>query len=835
MSTALNKLTSELIQPFLFEEDSKVKKVIGIYTGRFQPMGKHHADVYDSYKSKFDDFYITTSNKVEAGKSPLNFKEKKMIIKKHGIPASKIVQVRNTYKSEEVVKKFDKKTTAVVFIVGSKDAGRLSGGKYFLDYEKNKDYMLPYEDNGYFLEVPHVSIMVAGQELSGSAIRNIFGSKDFDDKQKKKFMKEIFGWFDNNVFKMLVKRLSEKDIPIYDPSEDKDLQIIQGDISEDAILQFIKNIDVANIIREAQTTASSIGGNTQGVDDGPRYFYGNFKSYEKMSEKVAARLGMQVVNYIVGENNERPMVDTDYPNGPVPTVTFFPAGDIGVVGGTNLIDLQGTEAFTRWEEHITPIATSIGFELVRFLGARYSIDQTKDYPHSHAEAGIWTTDAGKASSKAEKKKDAVAQKFKESVSIMDEVNLIIQEGGAYGHMAHPYDDMALTFGDIKQIIDMGLQGTLSKTITEKLDGQAISISWKNGKLIAARNKGHLKNQGAAALDVSGLKSMFAGRGHLTNAFGYAVEDLEKAIKSLGKKTQKDVFGEGSKFMAVEIIWPATSNVIPYDSKLLVFHGITEYANNGSAIGSDTSAASKLSKMIDKANKAVQKHYKIGAPTFLTVKKSNDYGKKKSKFLGILNGLMGAYSLGDGDTLAIWHQMYWQELIMAGANSTDYPGITNNILWDLCTRWAFGDKSYKISDIKKDLKEYPDFLDWVLTKDKVDVVKLQKQNMKPFENLIAAVGAEILMNASGFLAANPDAAVQSIRKEVAKAAKAIARTNDPKKISLLNVQMGKIEAAGGFENIVPSEGLVFMYKNKVYKLTGLFAPINQITGLLKFGR
>ena len=329
--------------------------------------------------------------------------------------------------------------------------------------------------------------------------------------------------------------------------------------------------------------------------------------------------------------------------------------------------------------------------------------------------------------------------------------------------------------------------------------------------------------------------MFAGRGHLTDAFGYAVEDLEKAIKSLGKKVQKDIFGEGSKFMAVEIIWPATSNVIPYDSKLLVFHGVTEYDNTGSAIGGDASAASRLSKMIDKANKAVQKHYKIGAPTFLTVKKSSDYAKKKSKFLGILNSLRNVYGLGDSDTLGIWHQMYWQEYITAGANSTDYPGITNNILIDLTTRWAFGDKSYKISNIKKDLKDYPKFLDWVLSTDKVDVVKKQKENMKPFENLIAAVGAEILMNASGFLAANPDAAVQSIRKEVAKAAKEIAATKDPSKISILTKQMDKVYAAGGFENIVPSEGLVFMYKNKVYKLTGLFAPINQITGLLKFGR
>jgi hypothetical protein len=835
LSVALNKLTSELIQPFLFEEDSKVKKVVGIYTGRFQPMGKHHADVYHSYKSKFDDFYVTTSNKVEASKSPLNFREKKKIIQKHGIPSSKIVQVRNTYKSEEVVDKFDEETTAIVFLVGSKDAGRLSGGKYFLDYKKNKNYMTPYGEHGYFWEIPHVSITVAGQELSGTAIRNIFGSKDFDDKQKKKFMKEIFGWVDNNIFKMLVKKLSEQDVPMYDPSEDEDLKIIQGDLSESEIIHFIKDVDISKIIREAQTTGTNIGGNSQGVDDGPRYFYGNFKSYKKMTAKIAARLGMQVVNYIVGDGNERPMVDTEYPNGPVPSVSFFPSGDIGVVGGTNLEDLQGTEAFNKWKKHITPIATSIGYELVRFLGSRLSIDQTKDYPQSHEEAGIWKTKAGKAASKAEKKKDLVTQNFEESISIMDEVKLILQEGGAYGHMAHPYDDMDLTFGDLKQIIDMGLQGKLSKSITEKLDGQAISVSWKNGKLIAARNKGHLKNQGAAALDVSGLKAMFAGRGHLTDAFGYAVEDLEKAIKSLGKKAHEDIFGEGSKFMAIEIIWPATSNVIPYNSKLLVFHGITEYDNNGKAIGGVPGAASTLSKLIDKANASVQKHYKIGAPTFLTVKKSNDYGKKKSKFMGILNSLMGVYSLGDADTLAIWHQMYWQELIMAGANSTDYPGITNNILWDLCTRWAFGDKSYKINDIKKDLKDYPQFLSWVLTKDKVDVVKLQKQNMKPFENLIAAVGAEILMNASGFLAANPDSAIQSIRKEVAKAAKAIAKTNDPKKISLLNVQMAKINAAGGFEKIVPSEGLVFMYKNKVYKLTGLFAPINQITGLLKFGR
>ena len=42
--------------------------------------------------------------------------------------------------------------------------------------------------------------------------------------------------------------------------------------------------------------------------------------------------------------------------------------------------------------------------------------------------------------------------------------------------------------------------------------------------------------------------------------------------------------------------------------------------------------------------------------------------------------------------------------------------------------------------------------------------------KPFEILFFQVGAEILKNASGFIAANPNKAVQGIRKRLNKAIK-----------------------------------------------------------------
>ena len=38
------------------------------------------------------------------------------------------------------------------------------------------------------------------------------------------------------------------------------------------------------------------------------------------------------------------------------------------------------------------------------------------------------------------------------------------------------------------------------------------------------------------------------------------------------------------------------------------------------------------------------------------------------------------------------------------------------------------------------------------------------------------------------------------------------------------------ALGGVDKIVPNEGIVFVYKENTYKLTGTFAPLNQILGI-----
>ena len=108
-------------------------------------------------------------------------------------------------------------------------------------------------------------------------------------------------------------------------------------------------------------------------------------------------------------------------------------------------------------------------------------------------------------------------------------------------------------------------------------------------------------------------------------------------------------------------------------------------------------------------------------------------------------------------------------------------------------------------------------------------------MEPFESIFLRLGVVVLQNASNFLAANPTDAVQEIRTDLAQLIKELQSGGNRDTINKLKHELRRIEKLGGFDSIVPSEGLVFVYGGNTYKLTGAFAPVNQILGVLKYAR
>ena len=187
--------------------------------------------------------------------------------------------------------------------------------------------------------------------------------------------------------------------------------------------------------------------------------------------------------------------------------------------------------------------------------------------------------------------------------------------------------------------------------------------------------------------------------------------------------------------------------------------------------------------------------------------------------------MSQYGMKDSNTFNEYHQAWWEKFV-----DKQFKGIDNILKMGLVKRWAFNDKSFRLN--KQNISDEK-MLDKAKEFDKINYADQVKKNMFPFETLFFELGAEVLKNVEGFLAASPDRAVQNVRRQVAKAISDVRKGGNLKKLNRLKTQLAKVEAIGGFKTIIPSEGLVFVYKGNTYKLTGAFAPVNQITGMMAF--
>ena len=431
---------------------------------------------------------------------------------------------------------------------------------------------------------------------------------------------------------------------------------------------------------------------------------------------------------------------------------------------------------------------------------------------AHAVAGILMREYGRRNK----------QIYQESKQSNKE---LIMEGGAYGHMNHPFDiQMNLTFGDLKKIINNALDGNLG-VVREKTDGQALAISWKKGKLIAARNKSHLANGGANALDISALSSKFAGRGALSDAYDFAMRDLSAAISGLSEKERQSIFKDGSAFCNLEVIYLQNANVIPYGQNLLVFHNVVEYDDKGTAIGTVKGAESKLAAMIKKVNADVQSKYTIQGPPITKLPKNEKLSSQKGKFGGMLSKLQSEFNLSDKDGVAEYHYAWWMNFV-----NKSKKNLSQLEKEGLARRWAFDNKAFTIKSISDaDARKWADGVD----KDAKD--KIMKGNLRKFEDIFLGVGAEVLSFMNSVLTAQPDSALQSIHNSLETTISQIRSSGSEAQIKRLEKELARLNAIGGFEKLVPNEGLVFFYKGNTYKLTGTFAPLNQILGIFKFGR
>jgi hypothetical protein len=389
----------------------------------------------------------------------------------------------------------------------------------------------------------------------------------------------------------------------------------------------------------------------------------------------------------------------------------------------------------------------------------------------------------------------------------------MNEGGAAGHMMHPFEDRDLTFKELKELIKDSLEGKLD--FVEKTDGQNLVVTWRDNQLKAARNTTTIKNP--MTIDEVGTK--FAGRDSIQSAFIKTMNDLESAIGSIPKPER--YFGEGNKFLSVEIIYPPTKNTVDYgDRAILQFHNIITYDEKGKKIDVDTNASEKLFKELSKGDKLKQKTFEIIGAQKLT---PSNLSSSVPKYMKLVKKIQG--KLKDKDTIGDYFDVVWDRYITAKLGT-----ISAKDRVVLINRYSRGFASVTKTKYKKENEKIYKFMDQTDSMKK----ELNKKFNADIEVLIFGLGAEVLKHAQGFLAANPQKTIQNLKSELDSTIKEIGKGKLSTELQVKMAHHMDVLNRIGTDNIAPSEGLVFKYKGKTMKLTGTFGLTHQLISLYKYG-
>jgi len=172
-------------------------------------------------------------------------------------------------------------------------------------------------------------------------------------------------------------------------------------------------------------------------------------------------------------------------------------------------------------------------------------------------------------------------------------------------------------------------------------------------------------------------------------------------------------------------------------------------------------------------------------------------------------------------------MWWGEFI-----DKSFPDLAPESKTKLIQRWTYDNKEYRIDS---NLTDDPDYLDDIKSLDKSFVKTQNMKIMEKFQDIFLELGTEVLENLNDVLAVSKNETIRDIKNNLSSTLKQVQKTGDINLIDKAKIQLRRLQSAGGIDKVVPIEGLVFVYNGKTYKLTGTFAPVNQILGLLKYVR
>lgn len=383
---------------------------------------------------------------------------------------------------------------------------------------------------------------------------------------------------------------------------------------------------------------------------------------------------------------------------------------------------------------------------------------------------------------------------------------LVMEGGVCGHVQHLYNDLGITFDDLSEIIHLGFTSNLESSV-EKVDGQPLAMTYRDGKFLFAYGK---EPKSIDDLELEFFKDL------PKKVYREMCERLENAFK--GNPNLDKWFG-GNKLLHMEIISSEMPNMIKYNRDAIVFHYMVTYDENGKVIDKDRDVADEIARELDNNNQRIEI---IGPPRLKM--KDIDFTDVENRLQNELSKMMKRTGLTGHSTLFDYISSQVKSFIAdAGAKVDDKQANMITRKWlGLNRTHQFTERLYKDEDtrqalIKLDAKEGPEYTTKVYNEIKVFITSIC---MSILEGLQTYVAKDI-----------PDGAA-TMRKILNDAIKELRSSGELDNVDKLKYALDRINALGGEKNLFPSEGIMFNFKGKIYKITGMFADYITLSNVIR---
>ena len=421
-------------------------------------------------------------------------------------------------------------------------------------------------------------------------------------------------------------------------------------------------------------------------------------------------------------------------------------------------------------------------------------------------------------------------------SLIDEVRetgTVIEEGGGGGHIDHLYQDGKLTFGEMKQIFNDVFQGKV--VLLEKIDGQNLMVTYKDGGFRFARNKSTLRDP----MDISRLERYFDGNPKVREAYVTSANNLVKALNTIQGQDLARVFRNGQNYANIEIVYPPVKNVLDYGNRcFLQINGVDCFDGKFNRIKSDEEASKWLYETLKSHDALKQEMFEITEPNILRMKNSVNAKKALDILMEDFNRLIDGYSLKT--SIQDYANDRLKRYIYNVCNKNNLEVEPDcQFVRELADRLNNASRRRPTkADIgcfaKRDgINVHGD--DYLKTIQYLDETRdeMNEEIMRPIETIVMKAGNLLLKNLSGFMAADPQKTSQKLVQKLEETISAIEAdsshiTSD--KLKAFRRNMRKIEEWK--DRYMPSEGCVIKLPGgKCYKVVGSFGACNQIMHLL----